>query len=78
MPKRTSIITTRGQKRKRASKQAEDEGQVLHEEQGDGCHNKDTGAVAKLEEKVAVLMAQQQKVLELLASQKQLDTNGIQ
>ena len=40
--------------------------------------NEDPGAVAKLEEKVAVLMAQQQKVLELLANQNQLDTNGIQ
>ena len=78
MPKRTSIITTRGQKRKWAPKQAEDEGQVLHDEQGDGCHNKDPGSVAKLEEKVKVLMAQQQKVLELLANQKQFDTNGIQ
>ena len=40
--------------------------------------DEDPGVVAKLEEKVAVLMAQQQKVLELLANQNQLDTNGIQ
>ena len=78
MPKRTSIITTRGQKRKRAAEHAEDEGKTVQDEQRDGCHDKDPRAVAKLEEKVAVLMAQQQNVLELLANQNQYDTNGSQ
>ena len=58
MPKRTSIIMTRGQKRKQAAEHADDESKTVQDEQRDGCHDKDPGAVAKLEEKVAVLMAQ--------------------